>query len=331
MGWGVLGTGWMARAFVEDLIELEGVGAVVVGSRDGARASQFRETYSLTDDHGSYEAVVADPRVEIVYVATPHALHVEHAMLALHHGKAVLCEKPFALDAAEMKRVWDEARARGSFCMEAMWTWHFPAIAALRDLIEQGRIGRLRSIHARFCIAPKFDPRHRMFDKALGGGALLDLGIYPVAFAQFVLRGAPTELKALATFGPTEVDESVNVVMAYPGGVRVSFEAALDADAPHTAELVGTEGRIVVPDFFHPNALLVEPRRGPAETLGFPHQGRGWGLQAVEAMRCLRAGAQESPRMPLSQTWMAMSTLDRIRAEIGLHYPNPGTGTGTRG
>lgn len=321
IGWGVLGTGWMARAFAADLLQEDGADAVAVASRDRVRGEAFRAEFGFVTAYGSYEELVADPRVDIVYIATPHAMHAEHCRLALRAGKAVLCEKPWTLHASTAEAIAHEARERGLFFMEAMWTRHFPAIHALGELLEEEHIGALRSLHADFSIAVPFDPRHRLFDPALGGGALLDLGIYPIALAQLAWGEVPDEVGALATFAPNGVDLSTAAVLRYREGGLASIRASLEVRSPQQAELIGTKGRIAIPDFFHPDTLHVEVAGEAARALHFPFRGRGWGLQVEEAMRCMRAGLTESPRMPIAESLATLRTLDRIRAEIGLRYP----------
>lgn len=311
----------MAQAFSSDLIAEEGVRAVGIASRDRLRAEALQQQFGFEAAFDSYAALVEDPRIEIVYVATPHPLHAEHCLLALRAGKAVLCEKPWTMRAADAERVAKEAKARSLLCMEAMWTRHFPAIRALGALLADGRIGTLRTVHADFSQIVPYDPQHRLFAPDLGGGALLDLGIYPIALCQTVWGTEPRDIRALSTWAPNGVDLSTTMIFGYPEGAHASLRASFEVRSSHRAELLGTKGRISVPDFFHPDTLILEVEGEAPQTMHFPYRGRGWGLQVEDAMRCLREGRLESAIVPIADSLATMRTLDRIRAEIGLRYP----------
>ena len=271
--------------------------------------------------HGSYEALATDPDVDVVYVATPHALHHTNARLCLEAGKAVLCEKPFTLNATQARDLVELARERQLFLMEAMWTRFLPALIEVRRLVDKGAIGEVQFLTADFGFRKDFDPSHRLFDPALGGGALLDVGVYLVSLASLFL-GRPTQIRSLAQIGPSGVDERAALLFGYDGGRFAQLTAAITAATPQTATIVGATGSIALqPLWWRVSTFTLAPNGGQPETFETPYTGNGYCHEAAEAMRCLRAGALESPAMPLDETVAVMETLDRVRAEWGLRYP----------
>lgn len=318
--WGILGTGKIAKKFATGLAHVSQADLVAVGSRSEASADAFGAAFGIPRRHASYEALVADPEVDVVYVATPHTLHREHALLALRHDRAVLCEKPFAINAVEAEEVVAVARERGLFVMEAMWTRFIPLITHLRTLLADGVIGDVRMLAADFGFRADFGPGHRLFDRALGGGALLDVGVYPVSFASMVW-GAPARIASFAHLGPTGVDEHAAILLDY-GDRLATLYAAIDVDTPVEATLMGTAGRIQVHRrFHHASRLTITRPDAPDEVVERPVEGNGLHYQAVEVMRCLREGLTESPVMPLDETVSILRTMDTIRAQWGLAYP----------
>jgi len=319
--WGILGTGWIADRFAADVKLVDGTQAVAIGSRDLPRAEAFRARHGIARAYGSYAAVAEDPEVDIVYVATPHPFHAEHTLLALDAGKAVLCEKPFAMNTAQARYVAERARTAGRFCMEALWTRHFPATRALGALLKEGRIGDVRSLTANFSICPPRDLNGRWWNHALGGGALLDLGIYPVSLAHFVF-GAPTDLHAAATLSETGVDAQTGCIFMYPDGSLATMGCSLMGWSDHSAQIIGSQGHVDLPDFFHPRRFrVVQPDTPPVEYDFSVERGTGLNYQIEETVRCIRSGLLESPIMPLAETMSIHETLDRIRRAIGVRYP----------
>jgi len=350
--WGILSTGKIAHAFAEGLRALPDARLVAVGSRSQEAAERFGRLFDVPHRHGSYEALVQDPDVDVIYIGTPHPFHKENTLLCLEAGKAVLCEKPFALNALEAAEMIRVARARGLFLMEAMWTRFLPAFAKLRALLEEGAIGEVRLLTADFGFRAAFDPESRLFDPALGGGALLDLGIYPLALASAIF-GPPERIASQAHLGETGVDEQAAIILGYAGGRQALLSASLRIALPTEAQLMGTRGRIRVHNpIFRPQKLTLYPegvwpppsvripgrlkrlgyalgldrwgqrlRKRPGKTWHFPLEGNGYNYEAAEVMRCLREGALESPVMPLDETLAIMRTMDAIRAQWGLTYP----------
>jgi predicted dehydrogenase len=329
--WGVLGTGGIAKAFVRDLGALDGHRVVAVGSRTAAAGQAFAAEFAVPRSYGSHADLVADPDVDVVYVATPHSAHAQGALLAISAGKHVLVEKAFTLDAVQAQRVVDAARAAGVFCMEAMWTRFLPHVVRLRERLADGAIGEVRTVVADHGQRFTPDPAHRLFDPALGGGALLDLGVYPISWAHMVL-GAPSGIVATSVPAVTGVDAQTSAVLTYPGGAHALVTCTMESFTPRRAWIAGTLGTIdVEPTFYAPSRFTLRRDDGHVETFdpdvdaaGLPllaGPGKGLRFEAAEVARCVAAGLTESPGMPLDETVAVMATMDEIRRQIGLVHP----------
>lgn len=321
VGWGILATGGIARLFARDLAT-HGHRIAAVGSRTPEAAQRFADEFGIPTAHGSYADLVADPQVDVVYVATPHHLHVTNACDALEEGKHVLVEKAFTLNADEARAVVDLGRERGLLVMEAMWTRFLPHMAFVREVIASGRIGEVRSLHADHTQDLPTEPTHRLNDLAVGGGALLDLGSYPLAFAHDLL-GTPTEVMAHGVIGPTGVDESVATVLDHGDGVVSTSFSSMRTRGPNRAVVLGTNGRIEIEAvWYSPAAVTVlDAKDQPVERFEQPVSGRGMQYQAAEVERRLAAGELASPLMPPEGSVALMATMDRVRAAIGVRYP----------
>jgi predicted dehydrogenase len=315
--WGVMGTGFIAAAFTADL-ELTDSGSVVaVGSRAAATAEAFAARLGIPRAHHSYEDLLADEGVDAVYVATPHPFHRPHAELALRAGKAVLVEKPFTVSAAQARELVGLARERRAFLMEAMWTRFLPHIARVRKLLDDGALGEIVTVMADHGQRFEEDPDHRLYAPALGGGALLDLGVYAVSFASMVL-GAPERVVSVVTPAFTGVDAQSSIVLGYASGAQAVLNCTLSADSPRRAAIVGTRGRIEIDGpFFAPAAFTLIGADGRAERYAEPHAGHGLRHQADEVARCLGAGLLESPLMGLEESVSIMATIDAALADAG--------------
>jgi predicted dehydrogenase len=319
--WGIAGTGVIADAFARDLALLGDAELVAVGSRSQESANRFAGVHSAAHRHVGYDALAADPDVDAIYVAVPHTGHEEVTLTAIAAGKAVLCEKPFAINAAQAERMVAAARTAGVFLMEAMWVRFLPHQVALRELIAGGRIGEVRSLVVDRGEVLSADPAHRALSPALGGGALLDLGVYPVSFASMLL-GTPDRIAALATPAVTGVDAQTSAVFGYASGAQALVTTALDARTANTASITGTKGRIDIVDWADGRVpLRLTLLDGTTQTLDFPREGKGLRFQAAEVGRCLRAGQTQSAVLPLDETLSIMRTMDSIREQIGLRYP----------
>jgi predicted dehydrogenase len=320
--WGILATGLIARLFTSDLV-LTGHTVAAVGSRSRQTADRFAAKFGIPKAHGSYEALVADPEVDIVYVATPHPLHAPNAMAALEAGKHVLVEKPFTMNAAEAQKVMDLAERKGLLALEAMWTRFLPHMLRIREIVASGILGEIRSIVADHTQDLPDDPTHRLNAMELGGGALLDLGIYPISFAWDIL-GMPLEVQSTARFRATGADAQVATIFRHAGDAMSFTLSASDTAGPNVATVIGTEGRIDIDAvWYSPTAFRVyDNKRKILEEFKSTVLGRGMQYEAAEAERLIRTGTLASEILPPSDTVGIMRTLDAVRSQIGLRYPS---------
>jgi predicted dehydrogenase len=317
--WGVVGPGEIAAGFAEAMRSVQDGEIVAVASRSAERAAAFGDRFGIARRYGDYAALAADPDVDVVYVATPASRHEQDTLALLEAGKHVLCEKPFALDAGQARRMAEQAWARGSFLMEAIWSRFLPAYRTLAEVLGSGRIGEPLLVEADFGMRWPLQPEHRLFDPKLGGGALLDLGIYPVQLCSLVL-GPVRHVVADGVIGETGVDEQVAAVLRHDGGRLGVVKAAIRTAMTCTARISGTEGWIDLPACMHcPAALTVTTRVGGAERIDASYEGNGLRFEIAEVHRCLAEGLTESPVMPLDETIAIASVLDAIRAQVLLH------------
>ena len=318
--WGILGPGGIAEAFAADLPLVEGAELAAVGSRSLANAEAFAARHGFAQAYGSYAELAADDAVDVIYVATPHALHFDAALTCLEAGKAVLVEKPITLDMAAAARLVQAAHANNAFLMEAMWMRCNPAIRKIAELVEEGAIGWVSAIHADFGLQGPFPVEHRLRDPKLGGGALLDLGVYPINLVHLIL-GAPTVVRSWAHLTPEGVDENTGVLFGYQAGAVATMTCSINGGSRTVASITGTEGRIDLPEgFFVPRSFVLSRPGRPAETVEVPFEGNGYQFEAAEVQRCLLAGDLESPLMPHVTSLEIMNLLDTIRDEIGVVY-----------
>lgn len=322
--WGVLATGGIAASFTADLVAMPDAEVVAVASRTESTAQAFAQRFGIPRAYGDWSSLAKDQDVDVVYVATPHAAHHTATKLCLEAGRAVLCEKPFTLNSREAAELAGLARERGTFLMEAMWMYCNPLVRRMKQLVDDGAIGEVRAVHADFGITGDFAPTHRLRDPAQGGGALLDLGVYPVSFAQLLL-GEPDDVVAGAVLTDEGVDLKTGMVFSWRSGAQAVLHCALDASTGARATVTGSEGRIELPHgFFHPDRfVLYRTGQDPEEILADPADGprSSFRHEAAEVMRCLRAGETESSLVPLDGTLAVMRTLDAVRDRIGVRYP----------
>ncbi len=312
--WGVIGTGGIARAWTADMRLSDSGRVVAVGSRSQESAERFGDDLDVPARHASYQSLVEDGDVDAIYVATPHPRHHDDAMLALAAGKPVLVEKPLTMDAAQARSLVAAARERGLFLMEAMWTRFLPHIVEVRRLLAEGVLGeivQLSADHGQW-FAP--DPTHRIFAPELGGGALLDLGVYPVSFASMVL-GKPQRIQSAIEPAMTGVDGQTSMLFTYHGGAQALITCTSLARSPTRAAIVGTQARIEIDtDFYRPTNFTLITRAGEHTRFEVPHEGSGLRHQADEVARCLRDGLLESPVMTLDESISIMETMDAVVA-----------------
>ncbi|WP_104167595.1 Gfo/Idh/MocA family protein [Arthrobacter sp. SX1312] len=326
--WGVIATGSIAARVVQDLALLDDAVLHGVSSRSEASARAFAlrfgftKAYSDTGDTSGYERLLADPAVDVVYIATPHAQHHSIALAALTAGKHVLCEKPIAMDATQARELADLARTRGLFLMEAVWTRFLPSFRRAVKILRSGEIGEPRWLQADVGFAPAFDPASRTWDPAAGGGALLDLAVYPLTWALGAL-GEPRTLRATGVLTSDGIDLQNAVTLTYDGGAQAQLITSIGAECPSIVTVGGTEGwlRSSAP-LFNPAELIIQPRQGTLRTEHFETFGNGFGYELREVTRCLQAGMTESPHMTPAESVAMMELLDEARRQMGLHYPS---------
>jgi predicted dehydrogenase len=298
--WGIMGPGRIAHKFAQSLKCSEAAEMTAVGSRSIERAEKFAKEYGVSRSYGSYADLAADTDVDIIYVATPHPAHFECTMLCLKAGKAVLCEKPFTLNASETKVLIKTARASKLFLMEAMWMRYLPAIVKVRELLTQGAIGETRMVKADFGNRIPWEPAG--------------------SFASMVLGASPTKLTGVAYLGETGVDEQFSAVLGYEAGKIATLSGAVRTSLINEARIIGTDGYIRVPDFWRASTLELY-QNGKMEKFELPFRATGYIHEAEEAMYCLREGLTESSVMPLDESLKIMKILDTLRKQWGLKYP----------
>lgn len=319
--WGILGLGKIARQFAIGLKSVPDAELVAVGSRTREKADAFAAEFEVPRAYASYEALADDPGVDVVYVATPHPMHHANALLCLNAGKAVLCEKPFTINAREAGELVAIARRENVFLMEAMWTRFLPVMVRVREWLAQKVIGEPRMVMADFGYRAGWNPSSRALDPRLGGGALLDVGIYPVSLAAMVFGAEPVKISGLSHLGATGVDEQSVMALSYGGGEIACLACAVRTRTPHEARILGTDGSIQIPEFWHGGTMTLSVQGKAPETVSLPLTGNGYNYEAVEVGRCLREGLKESPVMPLSETVAIMRIMDELRRQWGLVYP----------
>lgn len=321
--WGIIGTGGIATTLASDLRLMPDASLVAVGSRSQSTADEFGARFDVPHRHATYDDLVNDPDVDAVYVSTPHPGHHNAALSAINAGKAVLVEKPFTMNAKEASSLIDAARSRGVFLMEAMWARFLPHMVRVRELLASRALGDVRIVIADHNQWFARDPSHRLFDPALGGGALLDLGIYPVSFASMVF-GTPTRVTAVSDRAFTGVDATTSAILQYDDGAHSMVTTSLEVAGPNRAAIVGTEARIEIDaTFYAPTSFTLIARDGTkVERFVGSVEGRGMQFEVAEVMACMRAGRLESDVLPLDETLAIMGTLDEIRRQIGLVYSN---------
>ena len=319
--WGLMATGGIARTFAEDLAHVPDATLVAVGSRSQESADAFADDFDAPNRHASYAALATDPDVDAIYVSPPHPFHHDATLLALRGGKAVLCEKPFAMSLAESQEMVDVARSSGTLLVEAMWTRFLPTMVRVREILAAGTLGEIVYVTAEHGQWFAEDASHRLFAPALGGGALLDLGIYPVSFVHMVL-GAPARIAAVSDPAFTGVDKTTSAILRYDSGAHGVVTTSLAAASDNPAAIYGTEARLELDGWFYtPTSFRVTAHDGTVlESYEPPAGGRGMEHEAIEVGRCLAEGLTESPIMPLDDTLAIMTTMDEIRAQIGLDY-----------
>ncbi len=324
--WGILGCGKIAHKFAEDLVRTEGAQLHAVGSRSLAKAKTFAQSYKVAHAFDSYQDLALHSELDIIYIATPHMFHKEHSILCMQAGKSVLCEKAFAMNLQEVDEMLAFAKAYNDnntdqtvFLMEALWTQFLPHFNFVLDQQESGDLGAIKGLEADFGFKADYDPNGRLFNKALGGGSLYDVGIYPL-FAALSFLGMPLDIDATAAIGPTGVDHHCKMTLGYPKGVQASLFSALDQQTPTTATLYFEHGQIEILPRFHQPATVRITKNGVSETFEFPTQYNGYHYEIVHCHQRLNQKQTESNRMTWQKSRQLMQLLDQVRQQIGLSY-----------
>ena len=319
--WGIIGLGKIAHNFAKDLQVLPNAHLHAVASRSEERSQLFAQQYDVPYSFGVYEDIFNAPNLDAIYIATPHTGHYENTLMCLTHHIPVLCEKPLAMNHLQAKEMIAASKAHQTFLMEALWSRFLPPIQKTLEIITGGGLGEIISIRADFGFKAPFLPEKRLFNRDLGGGALLDIGLYPV-FLALLLMGKPDHIKAFANLGNTKVDEECGILLQYNSGKMAHLHATLRATTPCEAFIYGERGNIHIRSRWHEaQSLIYEPEGGEAKIFRFDYKAKGYYLEAIEVMNCVTAGKLESDQMPLSFSLQLMELLDAIREEAGIAYP----------
>jgi predicted dehydrogenase len=323
--WGILGCGRIARKFASDLRLVQDARLVAVGSRSQESAEAFAREFPVQRRHTSYEALAADPEVDVIYISTPHGLHYEHTLLCLQHEKAVLCEKAFAINLRQAREMIQLAKSRKVFLMEALWTKFSPHFNIMQQMIWEGKLGVVRSVLVNFGFIPQAPVPKRIYDPALGGGTLLDIGIYNVFLALSIL-GKPKQIEASFTPAYTGIDEQCAVLFKYDNGAMAQMFSTFSSNLATEADISGDKARLRLNSRFYEPGARIEFYPGRYDTrqeIPYPREsGFGYQYEARHVCDCLRMGLKESPVMSHADTLELMETLDRIRNAAGIHYPH---------
>jgi predicted dehydrogenase len=323
--WGILGAGHIARKFASDLRLVEGAELIAIGSRTQQSADEFRKDFPVKYAHDSYESLAQNPEVDVIYIATPHVLHYENTLLCLQHSKAVLCEKPFAMNARQAAAMINLAKEKKVFLMEALWTKFQPHFIKLQEMMGQKVLGEIRAVLVNFGFKPLPNAPARLFDPALGGGTVMDIGIYNVFIAMSIL-GKPDHIDAVMTPAATGVDEQCAILFRYKNGAMAQLFSTFSSNLATEADICGTEGRIrLTTRFYEPSAIFefYNGRVDSKEIIPVEKQpGFGYQYEARHVNDCLRKGLTESPVLTFADTLLLMETLDEIRKIAGIRYPS---------
>ncbi|SEB52022.1 Predicted dehydrogenase [Tenacibaculum sp. MAR_2009_124] len=319
INWGILGLGKIANKFANDLLLSNNANLHAVASRSFEKAKEFAKTYNANKSYDNYTELVEDPEIDIVYIATPHPFHFDNTMLCLLNNKAVLCEKPMGMDSSQVTLMIKEAQSRNLFLMEGLWTRFIPATEKLLEIINSGKIGDIEFVRADFGFKGDLNLKSRLYDKKLGGGSLLDIGIYPI-YLSLLLLGIPDQIKAIASMTETEVDSSCSILFNYSEGVIANLDSTIESDTATEAFIYGSKGAIRIHQRFHHANKLTISINGNQEVLDIPYHGNGYLYEIEEANNCLLSGNTESSKHSLKNSLDLISVIDKVKDQIGLSY-----------
>ncbi len=318
--WGILGLGKIAGKFAEDLKALPNAQLFAVASRSIDKANEFGERFNVPHRYGSYEEIVKNNELDAVYIATPHVYHCDNTLMCLEHNIPVLCEKPLAINSEQVKRMISLAKFQKTFLMEALWTRFLPTTQKALEWIEEGKIGKVKIVKADFGFKADLDPKSRLFNLDLGGGSLLDVGIYPVFLALLIL-GKPDQIKAMATIGKTQVDEACSILLKYKNQMAI-LDSSVTAQTDTVAIIYGEKGSIKFHSRWHePTSLTLHVYGEEPQDVFFDYPSKGYHYEAQEVMNCIGKGQIESKLLSFDFSLDLMELLDEIRMEAGIYYP----------
>lgn len=309
---GIIGAGGIAQKFAKGIGFVEDAQLSAIASRSLERANTLADMFDVEKRYDSYEALAKDPDIDVVYICTPNALHKEHTILCLKNKKAVICEKPFAASKAEAQEMIQVAKDNGVFLMEAMWTRFFPVVKKVKEWVESGLIGQVKMIKGDFgfkCTRGYGDIR---FNKDLAGGALMDVGIYPVSFASLIYNAQPTTIKTIASIGQTGVDEQTAMIFGYDNGQMALLSCAIATDIPRDMYIIGENGHIHIPNVWYAQSATLKVPGSEDQVIDLPMTGNGYNYEVEEVVRCIQNGRLESETMPLWESLEIVATLDKI-------------------
>ncbi|HKL99718.1 MAG TPA: Gfo/Idh/MocA family oxidoreductase [Mobilitalea sp.] len=320
--WGILGAGNIAATFATAINYLEASKLTAIASRNLDKAKKFADRFHIDKAYGSYEELVQDPEIDVIYIATPHTEHKTNAAMCITNGKAVLCEKPFTLNAGDSEFLISLAREHKVFLMEAMWTKFLPVTRMVKNWLKEGRIGEIRHFKVSFGYHSDFDINSRIYNPDLAGGALLDVGVYPISYVIHMMDRLPDQVISSAVIGRSGVDEQNIIILKYDNGVLADLSSAVSVETGYDAVIMGDKGKIIIPSFWEAqSAELYDNNNTLLDTYKYPFTSNGYAYEAEEVSQCLRDGKLESDIIPLKDTLDIMKIMDEIRAQWGLTYP----------
>ncbi len=317
--WGILGCGKIAHKFAKDLLTIHNAKLHAVASRSLHKAQEFGNNYQTSSCYGSYEELSLDPEIDVIYIATPHVFHYENTIMCLSNKKAVLCEKPFAMNTSQVEKMIALAKKNQVFLMEALWTYFLPHYQYVLDKIESKELGEVKALKADFGFSTSFDPDGRVFNKKLGGGSLLDVGIYPL-FAALSILGYPEEINAKATIGKTGVDETCTMQLQYKKDVTASLFSAITQKTNTEAIIELEKGSIIINSRFHEPSSVTIQKEGKSEVIEFEVNTNGYSFEAIHVQEMLLQNRTESTIMTFEKSIQLITLLDTVRDKIGLQY-----------
>jgi predicted dehydrogenase len=324
MRWGIMGLGKIANKFASDLQLSTEAELYAVASRNQEKAKAFGEKFHSQKHYSSYEEMAKDEAIDVIYIATPHSFHFENTMLCLKNNKSVLCEKPMGLDSHQVRAMIKEARSRNLFLMEGLWTRFIPATEKLIELLQKKSIGDLQYMQADFGFKANFDPKSRVFNKSMGGGSLMDIGIYPI-YLSLITLGFPTHMNAAARVSETGVDSYCSMLFGYENGTKAILESLIEADTPTVAHIYGNKGYIKLHSrFHHSEKISLYQNDELKEEFDLKYQGHGYIYEIEEVNRCLRNKMIESPKLPHALSLDLIVLIDQVKTKIGLTYSSQG-------